>query len=97
MENQREQWIVDYLRSYIAENGWAPTYQEIADAVDLKSKSDVGRYLRSLEDKGIIRKGDGPRMIALIGGTSLASDEKEAPCVSRSTPSSCRVQRRSRR
>lgn len=93
----REKMIFDYIREYIAENGWAPAYQEIADAVDLKSKSDVRRYLRSLEDKGIIRKGDGPRMIALIGESSLASDERDKECESKSTPSSCRVQRRSRR
>ena len=93
----REKMIFDYIREYLAENGWAPTYQEIADAVELKSKSDVGRYLRSLEKKGLIKRDNGPRMIALIGDTPLASDEKEAPCVSRSTPSSCRVQRRSRR
>ena len=92
----REKMILDYIREYLAENGWAPAYQEIADAVDLKSKSDVGRYLVRLEEKGLIKKGNGSRMIA-ISGALQASKEKEGTCVSKSKPSSCRVQRSNRR
>ena len=88
--------VFEFIRRYIADNGWAPTYQEIADAVGLKSKSDVGRYLTRLEEKGLIKKGNGSRMIAITGALPT-SKEKEAACVSKSKPSSCRVLRSNKR
>lgn len=94
---EREKTILRFIGQYIAENGWAPTYQEIADGVGLKSKSDIGAFLFALEKKGYIKKGNGPRMIALTGKGFMTSDEREAACESKSRRSACRVRRSSKR
>lgn len=51
--------VLAYLRSYIAEHGWAPSIREIGDAVGLKSTSSVHLHLRGLERSGEISRAAG--------------------------------------
>lgn len=47
---------LDYLRSYTAANRVAPSHQEIADHLGLRSKSSVHERLARLEARGLVRR-----------------------------------------
>lgn len=53
----RQQQILAVIRDWAAANGCAPSTRQIGDAVGLRSTSSVSRHLRSLEDKGFLRRG----------------------------------------
>lgn len=50
----REQQILTFIVSYMAENTWAPTVREIGAGVGLASPATVTRYLHRLDRKGLI-------------------------------------------
>ena len=50
----RQREILDFLRDYIQENGFAPTYEEIGTAFGI-CKVTVLAHIRQLEKKGLIR------------------------------------------
>lgn len=50
----REQQILTFIVSYMAENTWAPTVREIGAGVGLASPATVTRYLHRLDRKGFI-------------------------------------------
>jgi len=56
MMTRRQKEMVDYLRGYIAENGYAPTLEEIGRHFELASLATVHKHLQNLERKGIIRR-----------------------------------------
>ncbi|MCO6429832.1 MAG: transcriptional repressor LexA [Deltaproteobacteria bacterium] len=49
---------LEFLRSFIAERGYAPTLKDIAERIGVKSLSTAHFHLERLEDKGFIRRGD---------------------------------------
>ncbi|WP_211270148.1 transcriptional repressor LexA [Rhodococcus phenolicus] len=53
----RQQQILAVIRDWAAANGCAPSTRQIGDAVGLRSTSSVSSHLRSLEDKGFLRRG----------------------------------------
>lgn len=48
--------ILSFLDSYINDNGFPPSYREIANGVKLKSINSVKDYLDRLENMGLIKK-----------------------------------------
>lgn len=48
--------ILDYLQSYSSEHGYAPSFEEIADAFNYNSLATVHEHLSNLDRKGYIRK-----------------------------------------
>lgn len=53
----RQQQILAVIRDWAEANGCAPSTRQIGDAVGLRSTSSVSKHLRSLEDKGFLRRG----------------------------------------
>ncbi len=53
---KRQKEIVDYLDSFIAEHGYAPTLEEIGARFGLSSPATVHKHLTNLEDKGMLRR-----------------------------------------
>lgn len=53
---RRQKLILDYISQYIQENGYAPSFEEIADAFDYTSLATVHEHVSNLERKGYIRK-----------------------------------------
>jgi len=63
----RQVEILDYLKSSVESQGYAPTMREIGAAVGLTSSASVKYQLDILEDKGLIRRGDNSgRAIELV-------------------------------
>lgn len=52
----KQQQILDFIRSHVAEKGYPPSVREIGEAVGLRSTSTVHGYLERLEKAGYIRR-----------------------------------------
>ena len=68
---KRQKEILDHIGSYIQENGYAPSFEEIADAFGYSSLATVHEHLSNLERKGYIRKAyNESRSIEMVRGTA---------------------------
>ncbi len=57
--------ILQFLESYTAEHGFAPSVREIAAATGLKSTASVQYHLNRLQEEGRIHHGGGKRTLSL--------------------------------
>ena len=53
---KRQKQIVDYLGDYIQKNGFAPSFEEIAEHFSFNSLATVHEHLTNLERKGFIQR-----------------------------------------
>ena len=53
---KRQSQLLEYLRKTIAEQGYAPSLEEMAAHFDLSSVGTVHKHLKALEEKGYIRR-----------------------------------------
>ena len=53
---KRQKEILDYIESFIEEQGYAPSFEEIAESFGYSSLATVHEHLSNLERKGYIRK-----------------------------------------
>lgn len=44
------------IERHLADHGFAPSYEELAAALDLRSKSSIHRLITALERRGFIRR-----------------------------------------
>jgi repressor LexA len=56
MVTKRQKEMLDFLRQYIDEHGYAPTLEEIGRHFALGSLATVHKHLQNLERKGLIRR-----------------------------------------
>lgn len=68
----RQLHVLEYLRSYIAEHGYAPTLKEIGEHFEIRSSNGVNDHLRALERKGLItRERKRSRAISIVEASDL--------------------------
>ncbi len=61
--------VLDFIRSYVAENGYAPTNRQIAEGIGLKAVSNANYHLMRLRSLGYITyETNKTRTIVLKGG-----------------------------
>ncbi len=73
---KRQRQILDFIAQYIQQNGYAPTLQEIANAIGVSSLATVHEHLQALERKRVIKRFSGQvRGIELLDRTFLNKDE----------------------
>lgn len=77
---RKQSELLSYIKVYVAQNnGVAPSFAEMCEAVDLKSKSGVHRLLAALEERGHIRRSFArARCIELCEETGLAAYSTQA-------------------
>lgn len=64
---QKQQEILEYIKSEILNRGFPPAVREICEAVNLKSTSSVHSHLETLEKNGYIRRDPTkPRAIEIV-------------------------------
>lgn len=65
---EKEYELYKFLIDYIKENGYSPSYKEIAEGIGIKSRSTVMEKLQRLQKKGKIQmKASSPRAIRILG------------------------------
>lgn len=53
---KRQQEIYQFLRTFVTQHGYAPSYEEIKDHFHLSSLATVHKHITNLEKKGVITK-----------------------------------------
>ena len=56
MLTKKQKELFDFLSNYIAKNSISPSFEEMKNAVNLKSKSGIHRLITSLEQRGFIKR-----------------------------------------
>ena len=56
MLTKKQKELYDFLKDYISSNHISPSFEEMKNAVNLKSKSGIHRLITSLEQRGFIRR-----------------------------------------
>jgi repressor LexA len=51
---RRQKEILDFLESFVARNGYSPSFEEIARGMALKSLATVHKHITNLEKKGLL-------------------------------------------
>jgi repressor LexA len=71
---KRQKEILDHVRGFIEDQGYAPSFEEIAEHFDYSSLATVHEHLSNLERKGYIRKAyNESRSIELVERRPLAA------------------------
>lgn len=70
--SKRQQMIFEFIQSEVRKKGYPPSVREIAQAVGLASSSTVHGHLKTIEQKGYIRRNPTkPRAIELLHDEQL--------------------------
>ena len=56
MLTRKQHELLRYIHGHLSETGVSPSFEEMKDALDLKSKSGVHRLISALEERGFIRR-----------------------------------------
>jgi repressor LexA len=54
---RRQKELLDFLAKFLNENGYSPSYEEIAVGLELNSLATVHKHIGALETKGYLRRG----------------------------------------
>ena len=86
--SDRQQEVLDFIRSTVADRGYPPSVREIGDAIGLSSPSTVHSHLSSLVRIGAIRRDPSkPRAIEILDDAPAArtdpDDIRRVPLVGR--------------
>ena len=52
----RQKQCLDFIKKFWKENGYSPSFEEIAEGMDLKSKSNVHSLVNGLVARGYVEK-----------------------------------------
>lgn len=56
MLTPKQKNLLDYINKYFSSKGLYPTYDEMRDALKIKSKSSIHKLISSIEEKGFITR-----------------------------------------
>src|SRR3712207_8555621 len=56
MLTRKQHELLLYIHKHLGETGVSPSFEEMKEALDLKSKSGVHRLISALEERGFIRR-----------------------------------------
>jgi repressor LexA len=56
MLTRKQHELLSYIHGHLAESGVSPSFEEMKEALELKSKSGVHRLISALEERGFIRR-----------------------------------------
>ncbi len=78
MLTERQQQVLDYIRTTVMARGYPPSVREIGEAVGLRSPSTVHSHLNSLVKAGILRRDPTkPRAIMIVDDPIPAVDPRQ--------------------
>lgn len=52
----KQKLVLDYIRAYIEDHDYAPSFREIADHLNLRSVATIAQHIETLQEKGYLSK-----------------------------------------
>ncbi len=81
--NDRQEKILEYIKSEVQRRGFPPSVREICEAMGIKSTSTVHGHLRRLENRGLlVRDPTKPRALEVVG---MVRNTVQVPVVGKAT------------
>lgn len=90
---ERQLRTLNFIRSFVAEKGYSPSYDEIMSGVGMASRGNVHRFVSCLIERGYLRKAfNRPRSLEVVGAadTLLAICERHLPRLREVAPMAAR-------
>jgi repressor LexA len=85
MLTAKQQQLLMYIKQHLDKGGISPSFEEMKDALDLKSKSGIHRLISALEERGFIRRlPNRARALEVLKLPDGASVEKIPPALAAS-------------
>lgn len=53
---KRQKEIYDFLAEFVARNGYSPSFEEIGEAMGLRSLATVHKHINNLQEKGLLNR-----------------------------------------
>jgi len=79
----KQQQLLSYIKQHLDQGGVSPSFEEMKEALDLKSKSGIHRLISALEERGFIRRlanrARALEIVKLPDGMALAPAKAAAP------------------
>lgn len=83
---RRQKEVLDFLADFIDRKGYSPSYEEIAEGIDLNSIATVHKHIAALETKGYLKRGFNQSRSVEISESYLAERGRTAPVSEPSVP-----------
>jgi repressor LexA len=81
---RRQKEVLDFLESFVARNGYSPSFEEIARGMSLKSLATVHKHISNLEKKGMLdRVHNRSRSIDVLPPNARSRTSDRLPLVGR--------------
>ena len=80
MLTRKQRELLQFIQERLADSGISPSFDEMKDALGLKSKSGVHRLITGLEERGFIRRL--PHRARALEVTRLSDDQVGARATS---------------
>ena len=73
---RRQREIYDFIRRFVAENGYSPSLEEIGEAFGLSSVATVHKHVSHLVEKGMLRKAwNRSRSVEPVAGAAMSKSK----------------------
>lgn len=80
MLTKKQYQLLLYIERYVRESGTSPSYDEMKEALQLRSKSGIHRLITGLEERGFIRRlAHRARAVEIVKMPGTLAAEAEAP------------------
>src|SRR5579872_2833037 len=95
---KRQKQVMDFIANFVEDNGYSPSYDEIARGLDLASLATVHKHISALETKSYLKRGFN-RSRSLELGSKYAQEHRrqrdlEVPLLGRSEEHTSELQSR---
>lgn len=87
MLTRKQHELIRFIQAKLEESGISPSFEEMKEALDLKSKSGVHRLISALEERGFIRRlPNRARALEVLRQPDDVSAKVVAPAASKASP-----------
>ena len=77
---RRQRQVLDFITSFIRENGYSPSYEEIGEGLGLSSLATVHKHISNLDQKGYLKRDyNRSRSIDVVPNKSRSKSAIPAP------------------